>query len=80
MKKKKPTIREVQAMVGRLLVQNQTLNQRISNTEFILDNYINWKSDVSKFKKFLEKEHAKEEDKSKELESKDGAGTRVHNK
>ena len=57
-------------------MQNQILNQRVSSTELIIDEYIGWKKDTNKFKKFMEKKYERKE----ESKSEDGTGSHISDK
>ena len=57
-------------------MQNQILNQRASSTELIIDEYIDWKKDTNKFKKFMEKKYERKE----ESKSEDGVGSHISDK
>lgn len=57
-------------------MQNQILNQRVSSTELIIDEYIGWKKDTNKFKKFMEKKYERKQ----ESKPKDGAGSHISDK
>ena len=51
-------------------MENQIQNQRLSSVELVIDDYIDWKKDTNKFKKFMEKKYERKE----ESKSEDGAG------
>ena len=38
-------------------MENQILSQRVSSVELVIDDYIDWKKDTNKFKKFMEKKY-----------------------
>ena len=67
LKKKKPTMKEIERVVSRLIVENQFLGKRQSSTEILIEEYIDWKKDTKKFKTYMEKKYAKpKKDKSKD--------------
>lgn len=57
-------------------MENQILSQRVSSVELVIDDYIDWKKDTNKFKKFMEKKYERKE----ESKSKDGAGPHISDK
>ena len=57
-------------------MQNQALSQRVSSVELVIDDYIDWKKDTNKFKKFMEKKYERKE----ESKSEDGAGSYISDK
>ena len=57
-------------------MQNQALSQRVSSVELVIDDYIDWKKDTNKFKKFMEKKYERKE----ESKSEDGAGSHISDK
>ena len=52
--KKKPTMKEVEKVVGSLIVENQKLKQQVIITQQILNKYIEFKKDDKKFTKYVE--------------------------
>jgi hypothetical protein len=72
MKKKKPTIKQIEKVVNNLIINLENLMKRMYNIEFILDNYHEWKGEKDEFKKYVL-------DKAKEL-SKDGDSKSVSSK
>ncbi len=72
MKKKKPTIKQIEKVVNNLIINLENLMKRMYNIEFILDNYHEWKGEKDEFKKYVL-------DKAKEL-SKDGDSKGVSSK
>jgi hypothetical protein len=69
-------MKEVQKVVGNLIMENQIQNQRLSSVELVIDDYIDWKKDTNKFKKFMEKKYERKE----ESKSEDGAGPHISDK
>ena len=57
-------------------MENQIQNQRLSSVELVIDDYIDWKKDKNKFKKFMEKKYERKE----ESKSEDGAGSHISDK
>ena len=57
-------------------MQNQALSQRVSSVELVIDDYIDWKKDTNKFKKFMEKKYERKE----ESKSADGTGSHISDK
>ena len=57
-------------------MQNQALSQRVSSVELVIDDYIDWKKDTNKFKKFMEKKYERKQ----ESKPKDGAGSHISDK
>ena len=57
-------------------MQNQALSQRVSSVELVIDDYIDWKKDTNKFKKFMEKKYERKE----ESKSEDGTGAHISDK
>ena len=53
MKKKKPTMKEMERVVNQLILQNQNLRKRISSLEFIVEADHEWKKDTKQFSEFL---------------------------
>ena len=57
MKKRKPkklTMKEVEKVITNLIVENQVSQNEILKTQRVLSNYIGFKKDNEKFKKYLE--------------------------
>jgi len=54
-KRKKPTVKELTAVASNLIRDVQSLNGRISTLELVLTEYIAWKKDEKKYKKYFEK-------------------------
>ena len=53
MKKKKPTIKEIEKVVNSLIINLENLAKRTYNIEFIIDNYHEWKGEKDEFKKYV---------------------------
>ena len=66
----------MEKVVGSLIIQNQALSQRVSSVELVIDDYIDWKKDTNKFKKFMEKKYERKE----ESKSEDGTGSHISDK
>ena len=69
-------MKEVEKVVGRVIMENQFLVRRVKSLELVVDEYIDWKKDTKKFKGYMEKKY----DKPKTDESKDGTGSLVSDK
>ena len=72
LKKKKPTIKQMEKVVNNLIINLESLAKRTYNIEFIIDNYHEWKGEKDEFKKYVL-------DKAEEL-SKDGDSKSVSDK
>ena len=53
MKKKKPTIKEIEKLINNLIINLENLAKRTYNIEFIIDNYHEWKGEKDEFKKYI---------------------------
>ena len=60
-KKKKPTMREVQKVVGSLIKESQFLRLSLLKTQEVLSSYIEHKKDTDNFKKYLEDKNGKQD-------------------
>ena len=60
-KKKKPTMREVQKVVGSLIKECQFLRLSLLKTQEVLSSYIEHKKDTDNFKKYLEDKNGKQD-------------------
>ena len=54
-KSKKPTLKEMQTVTENLIMESQFLKRRLSSCELVINEYIHWKKDGEKFKKYFEK-------------------------
>ena len=63
-------------VANNLITENLLIKRRILSTEVVIDEYIHWKKDTAKFKKYMEKKYERKEG----SKSKDGAGTPVSDK
>ena len=61
-KQKKPTMNQVEVVVGNLIKEAQSLRANLGVTQKILSNYIEYNKDESKFKKFIEEKNGREND------------------
>ena len=52
--KKKPTMKEVEKVVGSLIMENQKLKQQVIITQQVLNNYVEFKKDTENFTKYVE--------------------------
>lgn len=52
--KKKPTMKEMEKVVGSLIVESQNLRAELMVTQQVLNNYIEFKDDVKEFTKHVE--------------------------
>ena len=53
MKKKKPTIKEIQKVIDNLILAVVNLEKRVNNLDFVLGTYHEWKNEKEKFREFL---------------------------
>ena len=60
-KKKKPTIKEMEKVVGSLIQESQMLRMSLLKTQEVLSNYIEHKKDTDNFKKYLEDKNGKQD-------------------
>ena len=54
MSRKKPTVKEMQKVISSLIMEMQNLQKRMINIEFVFDNYVDYKKEHKKYKKYLE--------------------------
>ena len=66
--------------MGKVILENQLVNRRLNSIELVINEYIEYKKDTSKFKKFMEKKYEKKVEEPKESSVKDGVGSRVLDK
>ena len=54
-KKRKPTIKEMEKVIGNLIMENRRSQIEILRTQQVLNDYIEYNKDSKKFTKYLEK-------------------------
>jgi len=59
-KQRKPTMNQVEAVVGNLIREAQSLRANLGVTQRVLSSYIEYNKDESKFKKFIEEKNGRE--------------------
>ena len=64
-KKKKPTMKEVEKVVGSLINESQLLRLSLMKTQEVLSSYIEYKKDTDKFAKHLEVNNDKRNEQNK---------------
>ena len=55
MKNKKPTMNEVKDAINNIIMHLGEVNKKINEMDFVTENYIEYKKDSDKFKKFATK-------------------------
>lgn len=53
--RKKPTIKELTTVVNSLIQDTDSIKNRMSSVEVVLTEYIAWKKDEKKYKKYFKK-------------------------
>ena len=61
-KQKKPTMNQVEMVVGNLIKEAHRLRANLGMTQRVLSSYIEFNKDESKFKKFIEEKNGREND------------------
>ena len=54
MKRKKPTMKEMVKVVSSLIEEIKRINHNISNIEFLIDSYFEWKDEKGDLQKYVE--------------------------
>ena len=60
LKKKNPTLKEMEIVVANLIRESQMLRLNLVRTQEVLSSYIDYKKDTDKFGKYLEDKDGKE--------------------
>ena len=62
-KQKKPTLNEVKQVVGNLIHDLQTVNNKVDALALVLNGYVEYRDDDKKFLEYLKKKQEKANDK-----------------
>ena len=54
-KRKKPTVKELTAVISNLIQDIESIKNRVAGVEVVLTEYISWKKDEPEYKKYFEK-------------------------
>ena len=77
MKKKKPTIKEVVEVVGKIIQQVETTKNRVLNLENVVGEYIAFSNKDDEFKEYMDKKMEEYEKQRAKEDAKDGVKSGV---
>ena len=66
MNKKKPTKKEIETVISKLITHVQIMDEKISALDSIFGLYLEWKKETDKFNKFVETKIKERQEKENE--------------
>tara|TARA_R100000458_G_C8073262_1_gene111131 strand:- start:219 stop:434 length:216 start_codon:yes stop_codon:yes gene_type:complete len=66
MNKKKPTKKEIETVISKLITHVQIMDEKISALDSLFGLYLDWKKETNKFNKFVETKIKERQEKENE--------------